>query len=363
MPDTTLPYKPIIYSAPTFDVTQGCTITFTYLGGVAQSNTIVFKNNTTNETVYTLTTTTNQLKCEIPPNATGLENGGVYNITIQVRESATTVSQVSAPVVVYCFSTPTFTFSAPTVNAIVPTSYVEAILVYNQAQDEPLDRYSFTLYDSNNQLISSSDDLYDTTSLSYVFNNLIDDRIYSIKAFGVTKHNINLEATVSFSVNYEEPSVYTFLALTNVPETGSISIAPNIVIAEGSAYPDPPTYIDNSAIDLRAPHARAVFNDGFMINNNFVVQMIGWDFTPFSQILRMGGYIFVEYRIGNFASWEGEGDCGYFELKVSQGSTYYVGMSNYFDVLTPSDVVYIWLRHYNGAFEIKAEIINQEGGE
>ena len=43
MPDTTLPYKPIIYSAPTFDVTQGCTITFTYLGGVAQSNTIVFK--------------------------------------------------------------------------------------------------------------------------------------------------------------------------------------------------------------------------------------------------------------------------------------------------------------------------------
>ena len=56
-----LPYKPVIYSAPTFDVTEGCTITFTYLGGIIKSNTITFRNNSTNAVVYTQTTVSNQL--------------------------------------------------------------------------------------------------------------------------------------------------------------------------------------------------------------------------------------------------------------------------------------------------------------
>ena len=318
MPDTTLPYKPVIYSAPTFDVTQGCTITFTYLGGIVQSNTVTFRNNTTNAVVYTLTTTSNQLKCVIPANASGLSNGGVYNVTIQVRESATTVSQVSDPVIVYCFSTPTFAFDS--VPATVSTSYLEVFLTYSQAQGEPLDRYNFTLYDINGQQKEFSGELYNTTTLSYVFYNLIDNESYSIKAVGVTQHNITVETTISFVVNYEEPSVYSLLGLENVPDAGAIKISPNVIIAEGTAYPSPPIFIDNSEIDLTAPNSHVDFDKGFIIDNDFVVQLIGTHFTPFTNVLLMKGkyaMLSLEYRTGSFASWSGEGDCGYFELKVN----------------------------------------------
>ena len=359
-----LPYKPVIYSAPTFDVTEGCTITFTYLGGIIKSNTITFRNNSTNAVVYTQTTVSNQLKCVIPANASGLANGTVYNISITVTETTNDTSQPSDTVIIYCFSTPTFTFSAPTNNSIVPTSYVEAIVTYSQAQNEPLDRYSFTLYDINGQQKSFSGDLYNTTTLSYVFYNLLDNEGYSIKATGVTQHNIVVEANINFTINYEEPSIYSFLGLENVPEADAIKIAPNIIVAEGKAYPNPPTFIDNSAVDLTQQGSYVEFNNGFTINDNFVIQMIGSNFTPFTHILTMANNvckILVEYRTGNFASWSGEGDCGYFELKVGNNTARYVGISNYFDVLTSEDVVFIWIRHYNGAFEIQAEILEQEG--
>lgn len=366
-------YKPIILNAPTFDVTQGCTINFAYYGGLFTQTKIEFRDNSTDSVAATLISDNSNMYIQVAPNTSGLSNNKIYNITISVNEGDeqnSNWSDKSNKAIIYCFSTPTFTFLSPTQGSSLTTSYAEVTLNYSQSENEPLDKYRLVMYDNNDAVIASSGDLYDIDNngnpLPYIFNNYLENGAeYHIIATAVTLHGMTVNATTNFTCEYIQPESYAHMTLTNLPDSGSVSISSNVIALQGVAETNPPVYINNKAIDLR--NNSVTFSEGFNINQNFIMQIKGRNFTPFKPMVVMkdnkGNEIVIQYCIGLFESYQDIGTtistyygqtgkwCGYFELKANliakdgtQIVTQYVGHSNYFNVIPAYQEMLIWVQ-------------------
>lgn len=353
---TTL-YKPMLYLVPAFDAREDFIFTFSYLGGSIFKNTILIKNNETNQEVYRNTETTRQLRHTVPANT--LTNGKIYNVSIQVIDGDNNVSQFSDPIVIYCFSNPNFTFTNLTENQIVSSSFFEAQLNYSQPEGEKLNQYTIFLYNSNKIEISNSGNLYDTDNLKYIVSNLVNGDYYYLRATGKTIHNMTVDTGyVFFNIRYINPPVYTLLGLENKPEVGAISISPHIIVITGTSNPDPPKYINGIEVDLTEKDSYVQFEGGFNITNDFVIQLIGRNFNDYSDILILDNKnykIIISYRKGSFDGQDGEK--AYFELKAYNAITNYVQMSNYLNIPNENENVYIWIKRKGALFEIKAEIL------
>lgn len=412
VPEVILPYKPFFKELPTFDVEHGFYCSFMYYGGNFDFVELEFYSNTTGSLVLSWPDSAHDYDILIPSSYTSryLENGESYNIRMRVSDSssntATYTSSWSDYAIVYCFSIPQFYFDPEP--ETVTNSYFEAHLVYTQAQGEPLDTYRFQLYSSDTPQVFIDRDpvfdtgtLYDTWNLSYLFQNLLNQKYYILKAYGTTKHKIpDCIAYLSFYVNYDAVQSFSNIKLTNIPNLGAVEIAGNLSVIEGHTNPpNQPRFIDNSEIDLITDSdSYVMFDDGFDIEDEFVVEMVGRNLTPFTNILTMSNdttTITVEYKIGDFESYTGGTStyygrsgkwCGYFELKVANKLTNdfiisYVGISNYINYINinhriPNTEVFIWLKHcdvdvpildenenqigtktYHNLFEIKAEVL------
>lgn len=353
---TTL-YKPMLYLVPAFDATADFTFTFSYLGGEIFRNTILIKNNATNQEVYRNTVVSRQLRHTVPAGT--LRNGTVYNVSIQVIDGNNDSSPFSDPIVVYCYTTPTFGFTNLVEDQIVSSSFFEAQLNYSQPEGEILNQYTVFLYNSNRIEITNSGNLYDTENLRYIVNNLVNGDYYYLRATGRTLHNMDIDTGyVFFNVRYINPPVYSLLGLENQAEIGAISISPHLVVVTGTSNPDPPKFINNIEVDLRDEGSWVKFDSGFNIANDFTIQMIGRDFNDYSQILILDNKqykITLEYRYGTFAGNDEE--IAYFELKAYNPLTNYILLSNYIDKTTPNENIYIWMRRKNNVFELKAEVL------
>ena len=353
----TLSYKPVLYVVPAFDAQLEFTFTFSYVYGSLQDNTILIKDNQTGTEIYRNKITSRQLRHTLPANT--LTNGKVYSVQIQVTDTNGDISQFSDPMIIYCFTTPTFTFANVSQEQTLTSSYYRFDINYSQLEGELLNQYTVILYNSNRIEINNSGSLYDTSDLGYTFYNLTNNEFYYIRATGVTVHNMTVDTGyIYFNISYLTPPVYTLLGLENLRSAGAIRISPNIKVIGATCNPDPPIYIDDKEIDLTGDGSYVDFEDGFQINDNFLIQSIGRDFTPQSTIMELSNgehNIKINYRIGNF---EGQnGNKAYIELKAYNVLTCYYQMSNYIDIPTPEQYIYMWIKRQNNRYELIIQLL------
>lgn len=325
--------KPILYSVPAFDASNGYTFTFEVIGGnQVVKNEIMIKNNVSNDTVYTSTVSTFEFKHTVPPNI--LKNGTYYNVSIRTYSATDEVSDWSMPVQFYCYTTPVVEFTNMPVNNIIENSSYSFEATYNQLEKERMNLYRFNLYNDEKILVATSDDQYIGNNeeppnvISYTFSGFEDDAFYFIECVVSTINNtVVTTGLVPFTVNYVNPNIYAIITLENNACKGWIKITSNATLIEGTNNPEPPKYIDNEKVDLTEDGSFVRWDDGFSINGNFSLYVKGSNFNPYTKIMEMvstenseSGFYKIDlyYMLGYEPSDDEELKC-YFLLEVYSG--------------------------------------------
>ena len=346
---------PILLNINAFDATVENIIKFTWNGDQSKANNCIIRNNESNEVVYNNIQTTYKLEHIIPKNT--LKNGVCYNIRISVIDTTGEQSQFSNQGIFYCYSTPFFEFSNISENSIIQNSTFEWNLTYTQPEGEKLNEYQVYLYDFGKKLINQSSVKYNILNNSIFkgyFNTLEDNGKYYARATGVTLQGMKLDTGyIPFSVNYKVNSLYSYIWLENDYKNGYIKIQSNIKIIEGSSNPDPPKYIDDKEINLKEENSWVNFEDGFDIEKDFTLQIIGIDFNDYSEIVKLvnrnnDNYVSLRWMKGTF---NGKKNRYYINLKASNKITCYTINSNF--ISDPSNKIHIFVQRKNNIYIIK----------
>lgn len=339
---------PILYLIDTFDSTKENQIKFKWNGSQSFGNICEIRENQSNNIVYKKTQTTMQLVHTIPANT--LTNGSLYNVRIASIDVDGNVSDFSNPTLFFCFSTPTFKFTNIIENQVVKNSSYQTYLEYSQAEGEMLNTFEITLYDLSKSIIYSSGLLYSGIhELSYLINDLDDNQSYYIRATGMTTTGMQIETEyIYFSVNYEQPSVYSILTLENASNDGYIKLQSNIKIVECHTEKEP-IYIDGEYIDLT--DNVLYINDGFSLDNDFVINFSGYNFSEglIMQLFDGTNVISLYYRKGVY-DVNGDIEKAFIELSVPIVLTKYCCFSNYIDVPNETDELFVSVKKKSGLF-------------
>lgn len=341
---------PILYVVNSFDATNDFIFKFKWNGSQSFGNILEIRRNDTNTIVYQETQSTMHLQHVLQGNT--LTNGILYNVRIASIDVNGNVSGYSHPVLFYCYSTPIFIFSNIENNQIIKNSSYQTYLEYFQQEGETLNTFEITLYDLSKSPIYSSELLYyGVNELSYLLNDLEDNQFYYIRATGITTTGMEVETDyISFSVNYEQPSVYSILTLENVHNEGYIKLQSNIKIVEchTEKYTE---YIDGEYINLT--DNVLYIDDGFNFDNNFIINFSGYNFLEglIMQLFDGKNTINLYYRKGIY-DVNNNVEKVFVELSVPVGFTSYCCFSNYIDVPLHTDEVSVWLKKENGLFSI-----------
>lgn len=349
---------PILYDTSAFDATQAHTFYFWSIGiDVVTANTLIIKNADNLTTVYSQEQTTYSWEHTVPANT--LSNGVRYQAIIKTKGLVGGYSKESKPIQFYCYTMPTFSFTNISQGSVITDSMYQFTARYNQAQSEYLDAYKFNLYDSTNNLISTSGNKYAAsttlpTDVSYTFNGLANNTSYKIECVGSTIHGTIVSTPlVTFSVAYETPSGFTELELTNNCSGGYIKVKSTVVAIEGNSYPSPPTYIDNSAVDLRQYGSYVEFDSGYQIDNNFTARFWCKQLTAGANVITFsnidGSIIEIYYEEDSTNAW-----CELY-AKSSPITWSYCIKSATIAKPSSSHNVFIWIRRINEYYDIRIQ--------
>ena len=349
---------PILYSINAFDAIQAQTFSFNVLGGSqVVANTLTIKNNATLAVVYSETQTTFKFEHILPANT--LTNGTYYQATLTTKDAQGNESNASAPIQFYCYSQPTFEISnMPSGNVITNSSFAFTV-TYNQAQGEILNAYVFNLYSASGALISTSNTLYNTdTSLplniSYLFSGFEDNASYSIEVTGITANGTQITTgRIPFTTAYTKSNMFSFLFLTNNCKGGYITIRSNVVGIDGIANPEPPVFIDNQEVDLRASGSYIEWIEGYTVTDDWTLRIWGRDYNPNSEIFRFsntdGDIITIDYCADDTNCW--------LEMRAKHNDWLwgYVTESSHIALPTDTEQMFCWLRRIGNLYELKIE--------
>ncbi len=356
--------QPILLNVDPFDAQTGRTFSFLYEGNQAVKNTLIIRNNETNETVYSATQQTMRLEHMLPANTLKKGdgtpgNGLCYNATITIYDALGQASEPSQQLIFYCFTEPSFSFLNLEESQVIQSSSFNLALQYSQTENEPLNAFQVHLYDYNKVEIFHSGPIYDTENLNYTISGLSDGTVYFLQARGVTVKGMPVDTgVIGFSVKYKIPALYSMVELENVPLQGSIRITSNIVILEGTANPDSPAYLDDTWVDLTAAGSSVTFSKGFNLQSDFTIQFIAQQLVDYSPILILDNgrqKVEVAYMRGKF---EGDTeDSVYLYLRAYNALTNYVAISNRLKVSTLTGPLYGWVQRSKNLFSLKLQVM------
>lgn len=182
---------PYIHSIIPFDPSLEYTVDFSYSDNQSVKNRAVITDNATSSVVYDATQTTMRLQHNIPINT--LVAGNQYLIQIQVFDEDGNSSNLSAPVLFYCLSTPIFEFDSITNGMTHKNASIALNLNYSQTENEVIRSFQFLKYSSNKVLLESSNVFYSTSTLSHSFYGLDNNTMYYFRAIGETSRGITLD--------------------------------------------------------------------------------------------------------------------------------------------------------------------------
>ena len=346
---------PLLFLTDAFDATQEHSFEFSNAGNnQAVKNRLRIFNNQTLAQVYDQTIETMKLSHTLPANT--LQNGVAYNAELQTIDAQGTASPISSKIVFYCYSEPSWNFANLTENQIIQNSSFTVQIQYQQSQGEPLNSYQIILYDGLSNEIFRTSRRYDTSNLSYNISSLDDGKAYFLQATGETLNGMIVDTgLVPFTVSYTQPAMFALVHLENVYDEGYIKITSNIITIEGTASPDPPTYIDDKKIDVTADGAYVMFDEGFSITNDFTLQCYLENLTQNTTVIELGNSvnkILIQYRYGSF---EGQPEQAYFELRAFAGLEVYYIMSNLIAIPSSTERIHLWIRRIGNVYEIRCE--------
>lgn len=281
--------KPILNQVPAWDATKGYTFTFNVVGGTQVAGSVLtIRDNETNVVVYEHTESSYNFSNTIPANV--LENGTNYNASLITLDINLNQSVESNVIQFYCYDTPVINGLNIPSGDIIPSSEFPFEATYSQSQGEMLNTYRFTLYNVSQVEIATSGTMYATNitpsyqgdtiliPLAYTFTGLLDNNTYYLKIDGLTANGmVATTDMVQFVVRYSVPSAFAQLTAVNNCNEGYIRIESNVVLIDGTAFPEP-IYIDNQKIDLTRDGSYVVFDKGYEVPSNFTTQL--WFANP-----------------------------------------------------------------------------------
>lgn len=239
---------PLLFSINAFDPNYAHTFEFSYSGVQAVSNRAIITDNSTQVEVYNKNQVGMRLNHVLPPNT--LEAGKSYLIQIQVYDSDGNFSNLSDPMLFYCFTTPQFYFSNINSGSVISEANLTLNLNYIQEEEESLNEYKYNVYNSIKELIYSSDSFYTDKDLCHTIYDLKNDSVYYICATGNTVHGIEVTTgMIEIIIKYNNvPSNILFQAI-NDRKTGGIILKTNIVSVDYEILNDNYT-IEDSQVKL-----------------------------------------------------------------------------------------------------------------
>ena len=281
--------QPIINPISAFDATRPHNISFVVIRGAQViANRLVIRDNQTGSEVYNKMQSTMKLEHTIPANT--LKNGGYYNAVIYTIDSGNNESTASTAVPFYCYSQPVLTIDNIPATETIRNGTYKFTGSYLQQEDELLNSYQYTLYDSNKDILSQTSLIYyeSDTSLSYTFVGMSNDTSYYVELSGETVNGTKITSGLKyFTVRYIQPASFAICDLVNNCENGYIQISSNIVAIDGTSNPTPPIYIDDKEVDLRDPKSWVRWSSGFRIQDDFTMRVWGRDFNEYQNIITL----------------------------------------------------------------------------
>lgn len=273
---------PTLMQQNAFDATQAQVFAFNvYSGSQITGSKLTIKNNATLETAYEGTVTSYAFEHTVPANT--LTNGVYYQASIQTMDAQGNLSPASNIIQFYCYSTPTIVFNnIPTANIIPGASFAFEVK-YNQAEGEALDSYVFNLYTTAGTLISTSGQLYNTTTtvpttFAYTFSGFNNGEDYLIEVNAVTVEGTQITTgRQTIFVQYSQPGMFSSLYLTNNCKNGYITVQANVIGINGESDPTPPNYqtISGETVVVLQGNQYVQWREGYEIPENYTLRIWG----------------------------------------------------------------------------------------
>lgn len=366
--------QPVLYTIPSFDAAVGANINFAYEGEQVFANELVIYDNETGNQVYSQKTEWMRTYHAITGGA--LQNGKYYYCILRVFNKAGEPSSWSSQKSFRCFTTPQFGFSNIVTDQIVQNSELAVKLSYRQAENEPLNTYTIELCNANHVLINKSETLYGVGTMEYTIKNLEDGTKYYLRAIGETLNGMTADTGyLPFSVKFITPTYWTYVDLSDNHD-GTVRVSCNIRTVTGRYDGGTePSYIDNNhRIDLINAGQRVLFDDGFTLQGDFTIKMLGSDFTVNEKILELidkaGNVLSLTYHVGWFQkgsvmAGNAEADDAMLGVKVryldlrcesAGGSLCYSIYSNALPEISGTEEYLIQLRRVGEVCELKVDV-------
>lgn len=354
--------RPTLGNIVAFDATTTHKIPFTVVSGGDQvtANRLTIINQSTGLQVYQAKQIRFSLYHEVPANT--LTNGVYYSAYINTFNANNDMSPNSNTIQFHCYTTPSFSFVNIPVTGIITNNTFNFEVEYDQAEGELLDSYRYDLYNAQQVIIGTSGVLYvgsptaPPTTLKHDFTGFVDDTAYYIKTTGATINGTTVETPLTpFTVKYIQPNIFAIVELSQNCTGGYVTVKSNMTNIEGTSDPDPPTYINDEAVDLTEDGSWVNWNQGqFDFSGDWTLSLWGRKFTPNTNLVRLkneqGYEIAINYRQG-YPNGEPISQC-YVDCMVTSNTLNYYIYSNMISEPLDTDEIQIWLRRIDDVYQI-----------
>lgn len=361
---------PIVNDIPALDATQINFIGFTANGGeqIVKNEIKILTNDISETIVYSNVQTTHILGQSIPANT--LTNGTYYKVAFRTYDASDNSSEWSNYQPFYCYTAPTLSFNMSN-GEIVHSADFDLVLTYNQAQNERLGSTVIYFYDEDDNLISSSGNLFNTNlppvSFSYYLRGLDNHKVYKIKADGFTVNNTPITTgMVFFYVSYQTIDSEGELYATVNSCDGYINVKSspisNVPVGQKIFNPVPLPYINqNTMLDLTSVV-------GKVDTHNSYSSWVKWyNIYPVSKFLfRLWFYPSrVTFKIAEFISMDSTNHIiitynrgstqDYISIRTYDGTTIDKGLGT---ICNGNTRVFLWMKVTEDNWDVQTEILS-----
>lgn len=359
--------KPIIKNITPFDAKSGTRITAVYSGNIPYYNRVVIQDANTLQTVYARTIQTSAYEHYLDPSYKGslvedgdvgyaLINGRRYTVTIQFfgRNISEDVGIVSDKLSFLTRTTPSFGFEGLESGDTIESASLLLQIDYKQNEYEKLLNYKFMIYNDLKGLLQETEIYYDTTSLTYSFKGLENEKTYYVRAIGTTVNGIELDTGyVQIWVYYDNPSVYSRMYVENNPKTSGMEYHTNLSLIE--AEEDDYEYMDGW---INLVGRTLVYSQGYNIEGDATWFIRGKEMNFYGDVLICENENYA-FRLTSIATENGHYR---YKLIVPNGLNNYILYSQELTIAY-TDILNIWIRRINNVYTLKVfyEAVDERG--
>ena len=336
--------KPIINKITSVDALQDYVVTTTYNGNQPYSHRTIIYDGTTLDIVFEITVETFLLKHLIPANT--LVNGKKYAIQVQYFDVDGVASALSDKYYFWTLETPLFYFEGIKDEDVIKSASLEVNVHYSQPDWEDVKSYKFSIYDATKVLLSESDVLYYSGTLSYVYRGLLNDTTYYIRCTGITDRGIELDTGhIKIFVKYENANLYSRIYSECNEYNGMVKYYTNLILIE----PEEDNYeYDNGFIYLM--DKTLTYSNNFLVSGDFTMRIKCKNAYREATLLKCSN----ENYGFTLSSIFSDDERLMYKLVVPNGICNYVLYSNKLDDIEMDDLVTIYIRRINNIYQILA---------